>query len=105
MANANVWVTEFRRPAKAWDGAPISAPQASADDPPVENNLTDVATAKQTSAFDTATRLIRITANGVIHWKVGSNPTATTASPRLASGQVEYVGVKPGEKLSAIDGT
>lgn len=103
------WVTEFAKGAQAPGNTPISAAQ---DDGPVsgdtgntvENVIADVTT-HQEITFSGSTRLIRITADGIISYTIGTAPTATTSHRRLASGQVEYVGVKPGHKISIVANT
>lgn len=56
----------------------------------------------QSSAFNRDTTLLRVHADAVCSIEIGSNPTATTSSKRLAAGQTEYFGVKSGMKLAVI---
>lgn len=67
--------------------------------------VTTSGTSAQSAAFNTKTRFITITCTGVISYLVGSNPTATTSSFRLAADQVLTFAVTPGHKIAAIDNT
>lgn len=104
---AKVYITEFRGNAHAWKAAEvISAPQASDDDPVVEQTpITSGGASAQSAAFNGATRMIRIHTDGIISIAIGSNPTASTNTMRLAANQTEYFGVKPGEKVAVITNT
>ena len=62
---------------------------------------TDSAVAS-TNAFGAGTNAVRIVANSACHYTFGAAPTATTSSPFLPANTVEYVYVRPGEKISAI---
>ena len=56
------------------------------------------------NAFNTATRLVRLTADSVCSVKFGTNPTASATTMRLEAGAVEYFAVQPGAgmKLAVI---
>lgn len=56
----------------------------------------------QSSLFNKDTTLIRVHADAICSVEVSTNPTATTASKRLAAGQTEYFGVKTGQRLAVI---
>lgn len=59
----------------------------------------------QSSAFGAATRIVRLVATVDCHVAFGSNPTATTSSPLLPAGSVEYVAVTPGHKVAVRGAT
>ena len=59
----------------------------------------------QSSAFNSATRLVRVHTDAICSVLIGVNPTATTSSPRLAANQTEYFQVTPGHVLAAITNT
>lgn len=56
------------------------------------------------SAFNAKTCIVRIESDTACRVLFGTNPTATTTSGRLAAGQCDYRGVRPGSalKVSAI---
>src|SRR4051812_22342765 len=58
----------------------------------------------QSAAFNDNTRLVRLETDSICSVKFGTNPTATTADPRLAANQTEYFAVQPGGgmKLAVI---
>jgi hypothetical protein len=57
----------------------------------------------QSSAFNTATGLVRIHVDAIACVAVGgTNPTATTSLMRMTAGQTEYFVVSPGDKLAVI---
>lgn len=62
-------------------------------------------TATQSAAFNEATHLIRVAADGICSIKVGADPTATTNNLRLIAGQEIILGVRPGWKISAVTNT
>lgn len=59
----------------------------------------------QTAAMHDNCRLVRVHTDVAIRVAFGSNPTAAATSMRLAAGQTEYFGVRPGEKMAAITTT
>jgi hypothetical protein len=62
-------------------------------------------TAGQSSAFNAKTKCIGITADSIFAYEVGSDPTAVTTDFRVLSGTILYLGVQPGQKISAIVNT
>lgn len=61
----------------------------------------------ESNAFNARTRLVRITSDVICSYVVGTAPVATTSMSRLASDQVEYIGVPQGSgmKVSVISNT
>ena len=59
----------------------------------------------QSSAFNVTTNLIRVHVDAICSINIGSNPTATTTTARLAANQTEYFTVNPGDKLAVITNT
>lgn len=66
--------------------------------------ITVTGSSQQSALFNAEARLVRLHAQVACHIAVGSNPTATTNSMRLAEGQTEYFGVVPGHRLAVIAG-
>jgi hypothetical protein len=59
--------------------------------------------AAYSTAFNAATGFIRVTTDTTCSIDIGPEAKATTSSPRLAAGAVEYFEVNPGDILSAIE--
>ncbi len=59
----------------------------------------------QSSAFNAATRFVRIHTDAICSYAFGANPTATSSKPRMAAGQTEYFAVTPGHKVAIITNT
>jgi hypothetical protein len=64
--------------------------------------VTVTGTSAQSAAFSGDTRLVRIHCDAIVSFLFGTNPTATTASPRLAADQTEYFSVPVGAKVAFI---
>lgn len=60
---------------------------------------------EQSLEFGPNSRLARFHSDVPCRWEVGPNPTATPASPRMAAGQTEYFGVRPGDRVAVISTT
>ena len=56
----------------------------------------------QSAAFGTNTKFIRVHTDAICSFAVGSNPTATANSARLAANSTEYFGVTPGQIIAII---
>lgn len=61
-----------------------------------------VASAAVTNPFGGSTTIVRVVSTVACHYAVGSAPTATTGSTYLPAGVVEFVSVRPGEKVAFI---
>lgn len=97
---ANLYITEFS--SQGVDGgskAPVvPVPQM----PPLAQQVVTFTTTTQSAALNASTRFVRLIADADCHIEVGSNPTATTSSMKLISGQPEYFGIGPGQKIAAV---
>lgn len=70
--------------------------------PPVATqNRSLTGTSQQSSAFNTATKIVRLKSDVDCYVEFGTSPTAATTSLHLTAGAVEYFGVKPGDVLAA----
>jgi hypothetical protein len=92
---AKVYITEY---ANTGGNAALEPAQA-------HQTITSSGTSGQTSAFDATTNFIRVHTDGIVSIAIGSNPTATTSTTRLAANQTEYFCVRPGHKLAVITNT
>ena len=59
-------------------------------------------TTTQSAAFGADTRFIRMHTDTACRVAFGDNPTATSASMRMAAGQTEFAAVPPGSKLAVV---
>jgi hypothetical protein len=65
-------------------------------------NVDYTGTAGQSAAFASGIHAIRICASTASYYKIGTNPTATSADTYLPADEVEYLIVNPGQKISFI---
>lgn len=75
---------------------------AGAEPATATQQRTQGGTSTQSDAFSSATYFVRVHTDSAIRIAFGSNPTATTASPRMPAGATEFFGVRPGHKLAVI---
>ena len=78
--------------------------QMAAAPPVAEQTVANAGATTQSAAFNNQTRFVRLHTDTVCSVAFGANPTATTASARLAAGSTEYFGVPQGQafKVAAI---
>ena len=68
--------------------------------------VTFTATAGQSTAFRTDTRMVRLHTDGICSYKFGTNPTAVAnTDARMAANQTEYFKVMPTFRVSAVTST
>jgi hypothetical protein len=68
----------------------------------IDNSATFTGTAGSSTAFGTNTKYIGMIADVAFAYSVGKTPTATTAMIGVGAGELIYIGVAPGDKISAI---
>lgn len=103
---AKLYVTEFPKQAHQWIGAePIAAPHAEQGGYVEQTPVVIGAGSLKSAAFGGACRLIRVHTDVICSVAIGTDPTASVDTMRLAAGQTEYFGVKPGEKIAVIANT
>lgn len=71
----------------------------------VDQKLTASGSSSQSAAFNADTRLIRVHADEIVSISIGTNPTATTSTARMAAGQTEYFDVQGGDRIAIITNT
>lgn len=59
-------------------------------------------TSAQTAAIADEVYVVRLVATADVFVAIGADPTATTSSAYLPAGVVEYVAVRPGQKVAAL---
>lgn len=55
-----------------------------------------------TNAFGTGIFVLRIASTAALHYAVGASPTATSSDAYLPANTVEYIAVRPGQKIAVI---
>lgn len=92
-------ITEYNELAMAGPGHTVMAGQ----EPSLLTQQVSISGASaQSTAFGDVTRFIRVHADVACRVAVGTNPTASTGSMRIAAGGTEYLGVMPGLKIAVI---
>jgi hypothetical protein len=59
-------------------------------------------TSAQSAAVDENTLVVRLVATADCFVAIGASPTATTSSAYLPAGVVEYLAIRPGHKVAAL---
>lgn len=97
---AVAYITEFAGMGTTSTGvAPI------AKYPSIANQTVAIGAEANSSAFNPATRFIRVHVDAICSIDIALNPTATTSMARLAANQTEYFSVFPGHNISVITNT
>lgn len=103
---AKLFIAEFSKNAHMWAGGEtISAPQADDNPAYVEQTIAIGGASVPSAAFGGATRMIRVHTDAICSIQIAAAPVATSDTMRLAAGQTEYFGVKPGHKIAVIVNT
>lgn len=68
----------------------------------VEQSVAITGGSVQSSAFNAATRFVRVHADSVCSILFGSNPTAVATAKRMAANTTEYFGTMAGQKVAVI---
>lgn len=97
---ADLYIAEFAALDSEARGRDVMVGRA----PPVTGQVVDFTSgATQSSPFDGKTRFIRFYADTDCHIAFGDDPTATTSAAIKVKADVpEYIGVKPGSRLSVV---
>lgn len=99
---ATLYVTEF-------DGisVPLGGVAQVCNQPPIAEQTVSFSSSTASSAFNAATRIVRIHTDSICSIAFGTSPTATTSKMRMVAGQTEYfaVPVNQSYKVAAITNT
>ena len=96
---AKLDITEYTSLATDRSGRVI---MAGAEPAITTQQLTVGAEADQSDAFSDATSFVRLHADTACRIAISDDPTADATSMRIAANGTEYLGVRPGMKLSVI---
>jgi hypothetical protein len=98
---ATLFIAEFR-----YIGATVGGNIQVAQGVPVaEQTVAIGGTSTQSSAFNAQTRFIRVHTDVICSIKIGTDPTASTTTARMAADQTEYFAVQPGDKIAVRTNT
>lgn len=80
---------------------------AAGVEPPVVEQapVTIGVSSTQSAAFNERTRFVRLHCDVACRVAFGVNPTASATSKRMAAGQTEFFGVRPGQRVAVIQAT
>lgn len=59
----------------------------------------------QSAVFGDNVTLVRLHTDVACRIAFGANPTASASSPRMAAGQTEFFGVRPGHRVAVVSST
>lgn len=91
---AVLYVTEYQVP---YGGYPVARAPAQ-----VDQTVAIGVSSLKSAAFSVGTLLIRVHADAICSISIGTNPTATATTARMAANQTEYFGVAPGQQIAVI---
>lgn len=88
-------------------GTDAKGPNQFPEFPPIASQVIDTAAVSVSASFQPSTRFLRLAADGVVSFAVGTAPVATTADARLPANTVEYIDIpeNQGYKISIITNT
>ena len=96
---ATLSIREYNRVAADGSGLTVQAGQ----EPAINGQQVSFSASQQSAAFSDATRLVRVHSDNDCYLDFGPNPTAAAGGGCfLGSGQVEFFGVRPGDKVAAV---
>ena len=99
---ADVWITEYARPALT-NGVGVPA----GEEPSLAVQKVTFTTTTQSAALNAKTTFVRLKADGDFHFKVGNSvadtPTATTNDTPVSADVAEYFGAAPGVKIAFVE--
>ena len=93
---ATLFVTEFQHASAAGPG---NTPMPMAMQEPLAEQAVSFTTTTASSAFNAATRFVRLYSTADCHIAFGTAPTATTGKMKLKADSAEYFAVQPGASI------
>jgi hypothetical protein len=86
---------------------PVIAGRAvpTGSEPAIAEQVVSFTTTTQSAAFNAKTVFIRVHVDSICSYEFGTNPTATTSTPRMAAGSTEFFGVIGGHKVAFVTNT
>lgn len=98
-----LYVTEYADVTVTFGGTVVHAPST----PPLvdQTPVAIGAGSLQSAVFGENTRMVRLHTNVICSYAVGTNPTATANSRRMAANSTEFIRVEPGFRVAVIQNT
>lgn len=97
---ATLWIREYEDLALDARGRPM---QIALEGDAVRDQTVTFTTTVQSSAFNKSTKYVAISSSVAFHYKVGTNPTATTSNARVAADQWIFFGLQEQDlKVAAV---
>lgn len=99
---AVLYISEYDRQCIDYLRLSVPAPQ----EPSIaEQSVAIGGTSTQSSAFNAKTKFVRLHTDAICSVMFGANPTAVITAKRMAAGQTEFFGVRPGDEVAVIANT
>lgn len=95
-----LYIQEYTSTGRDANGKELPFP---AEPPVARQTVTTSATAAQSSAFNAATKFVRIVGSGAVALEFGPDPTAVVTDTWVPATTPEFFSVRGGDKLSVID--
>ena len=99
---AVLYIAEYDRQCVDYIQLAVPAPQ----EPSITDQTVAIGGASvQSAAFNAKTKFVRLHTDAICSVVFGANPTAVATVKRMAAGQTEFFGVRPGDKVAVITNT
>ncbi len=96
---ATLYISEYSRQLVDYIGLSVPAPQ----EPSIAEQAVAVGVGSvASSAFNAKTKFVRLHTDVICSVAFGAAPTAVATAKRMAAGQTEFFGVRPGDKVAVI---
>lgn len=96
---ATLWIREFDRAGESSNGSGLQIPMEGS----TRDQTVTFTTSAQSAAFNAATQYIGMISTVAFHYKVGSNPTATTSNLLVPANTMLFIGIgQGGLKVAAV---
>lgn len=99
---ATLYVSEYSRQVIDYLRLGVPAPQ----EPSIAEQAVAIGgSSTPSSAFNAQTKFVRVHTDVICSVAFGVSPTAVITAKRMAAGQTEFFGVRPGDKIAVIANT
>jgi hypothetical protein len=99
---AVLYISEYDRQCIDYLRLGVPAPQ----EPSIaEQSVAIGGTSAASAAFNAKTKFVRVHTDAICSIAFGVSPTAVATAKRMAAGQTEFFGVRPGDKVAVITNT
>jgi hypothetical protein len=96
---ATLWIREFDKAGEAPNGEALPIPMEGS----TRDQTVTFTTSAQSAAFNASTQYIAMISTVAFHYKVSSNPTATTSHLLVPANTMLFIGIEQGSlKVAAV---